>query len=62
MAWGIEPILVDKYESTDDIVWFAIEAAVRAGAAKTGDVVAVLAGSPSDPEPTTDVLRLVRVR
>jgi hypothetical protein len=29
---------------------------------KPGDVVAVLAGSPDDPEPVTDSLRLVRVR
>jgi hypothetical protein len=29
---------------------------------QTDDVVAVLVGSPEDPEPTTDVLRLVRIR
>jgi len=28
---------------------------------KPDDVVAVLVGSPSEPEPMTDVLRLVRV-
>jgi pyruvate kinase len=62
MAWGIEPILVEARESTDDIVWFAVQAATRMGRVARGDVVAVLVGSPIEPEPTTDVLRLVRVR
>ena len=61
MAWGITPFVVGTHRSTDDIVWFAIKAAVELGLAKTDDVVAVLAGSPQDPEPATDVLRLVRI-
>jgi hypothetical protein len=28
---------------------------------KTDDVVAILAGAPDEPVPTTDVLRLVRI-
>ena len=62
MAWGVTPMVVDRHGSTDDIVWFAVEAAVRRGLVKTGDVVAVVAGSPIDPDPVTDTLRLVRVR
>ena len=62
MAWGVTSIVVDRHGSTDDIVWFAVEAAVSRGLVKTGDVVAVVAGSPIDPDPVTDTLRLVRVR
>jgi hypothetical protein len=43
-------------------VWFATKAAADLGLVKTGDVVAVVVGSPDDPEPATDVLRLVRIR
>jgi hypothetical protein len=42
-------------------VWFAIQAAAKQGIVQADDVVAVLVGSPIEPEPMTDVLRLVRV-
>jgi pyruvate kinase len=62
LSWGTTPVVVEARETTDDIVWFAVEEAVALGLAAPGDVVAVLAGSPDDPDPATDVLRLVRVR
>ena len=62
MAWGITPILADRHGTTDDIVWFAVEAAAAQGYVRAGDLVAVLVGSPIDPQPATDTLRLVRVR
>ncbi|HUS60659.1 MAG TPA: pyruvate kinase [Acidimicrobiales bacterium] len=61
MAWGITPLLTERHGTTDDVVWFAIKAVSELGAVKPGDIVAVLVGSPADPEPATDTLRLVRV-
>lgn len=61
VAWGITPILIEARSTTDDIVWFAVKAAVDAGLAKTGDVVAVLVGWTVEPTPTTDTLRMVRI-
>ena len=61
VAWGITPVILPPQRTTDDIVWFAIKAAVDRGTAEVGDVVAILVGAPNDPEPTTDVLRLVRI-
>ena len=61
VGWGITPIVVDWQGTTDDIVWFAVKAVVERGHVRTGDLVAVLVGSPTDPVPTTDTLRLVRV-
>jgi pyruvate kinase len=58
----VTPLASALHTSTDEIVWFAVESAVQQGLVKSGDVVAVLAGSPDDPEPVTDSLRLVRVR
>ena len=62
VAWGITPIVGSRHESSDDITWFAVKTAVDTGVVKPGDVVAVLVGSPLEPDPTTDMLRLVRVR
>ncbi len=62
LSWGVTPLATELHTSIDDIVWFAVKAAVEEGLVKTGDVVAVLAGHPDDPEPVTDSLRLVRVR
>jgi pyruvate kinase len=62
VAWGITPLLADRHGTTDEIVWFAVKAAVEQGVVTPGDLVAVLVGSPSDPDPATDTLRLVRVR
>ena len=62
VAWGITPLVTDRHGSTDDIVWFAVKAAVEADLVHLDDLVAVLVGSPVDPDPSTDTLRLVRVR
>jgi pyruvate kinase len=62
LSWGVVPIRVDFYESTDELVWFAVQAAVDLDLAESGDVAVVLAGSPKDERPTTDVLRVIRIR
>ena len=62
VAWGITAVATEDYPNPDDMVWFAVETVVKRGIARAGDIVVVLVGSPADPEPTTDVLRLVRVR
>jgi pyruvate kinase len=62
VAWGITAVATEEYSVPDDMVWFAVETVVKRGIARRGDIVVVLVGSPADPEPATDVLRLVRVR
>ena len=61
LAWGIRSMEMDMHGTTDEIVWHAVESAVRDGIVRAGDLVAVLVGSPTDADPVTDVLRLVRV-
>ena len=62
MSWGVTPVLVDTYRSTDEMVWCAVEAAVREGYVKKDDLVAVLAGAPDRGQGgATDVLRVVRI-
>jgi pyruvate kinase len=63
LSWGVEPLVVDVYATTDELVWFAVERALRAGIVQHGEVVAVLAGAPDGSTgAATDVLRVVRVR
>lgn len=62
LVWGTHPLLVDEYATTDEMVWHVVEASVRAGHVRTGDLVAVLAGAPDGDTGTTDVLRVVRIR
>ena len=61
VAWGVTPLVTERHGTTDDIVWFAVKAAAEQGVVKRGDVVAVLAGSPTHPDAATDTLRLVRI-
>jgi pyruvate kinase len=67
LSWGVEPLEVGVYGSTDEMVWFAVETALRAQLIDPGDTVLVLAGAPSTTrlpagDAATDVLRIVRVR
>jgi len=63
VSWGVEPVPVDTYGSTDEMVWFAVETAVRHGLVVHGSTVLVLAGSPGGGEGSAaaDVMRIVRV-
>ena len=63
LSWGVHALAVDTYATTDELVWFAVERAVRAGLVAAGDTVLVLAGAPDRPSgASTDVLRIVRVQ
>jgi pyruvate kinase len=63
MSWGVIPQKVEEYRSTDEMVWCAVEAAVRNNHVTSGELVAVLAGAPDQSGGgATDVLRLVRVQ
>ena len=53
---GVDPQPLGWYDSSDAIIWHAVEVAVRAGLARPGDEVVVLAGDPDETLPTSDVL------
>jgi pyruvate kinase len=61
LSWGVEPLLVAEYATTDEMVWCVVEAAVREGLVRQGDSIAVLAGAPDAAPGRTDVLRVVAV-
>jgi pyruvate kinase len=62
LSWGVDPQPLGWYDSSDAIIWHAVEVAVQRGMARPGDEVVVLAGDPDENLPTSDVLRVVRVR
>ena len=63
LSWGVVPVIVDMYRSTDDLVWHTVETAVHRGLVTHGDTVVVLAGAPDRSAPgVTDVMRVVQVR
>jgi pyruvate kinase len=62
LTWGVHPVVVGTYDSSDELVWQAVERVVQAGFARTGDHVLVLAGDPLSGYGSTDVLRAVLVR
>ena len=62
LSWGVTPLQVDTYRSTDELVWYAVEKAVQGGMIHHDQVVLVLAGAPDQLSgASTDVLRIVRV-
>ena len=62
LSWGVEPVRVEEYHTTDELVWHAVETAVQHGCVDHGDTVLVLAGAPDrHSTAATDVLRVVRV-
>ncbi len=62
LTWGVSAVQGHPWTTTDEMVWFATEAAMAAGIAGGGDVVVVIGGYPGDPDPAADVLRVVRLR
>jgi pyruvate kinase len=63
LSWGVEPLAVDEYGTTDEVVWHAVETASHAGFIEVGHTVVVLAGAPDRPSgASTDVLRVVRLQ
>jgi pyruvate kinase len=62
LSWGVDPIEVDVYTTTDEMVWFAVETALGQGRIASGDTVLVLAGAPDrHSTAAADVLRIVQV-
>ena len=61
LLWGVRPLVIDEYTTSDDLVWFAVERTVQAGLVPPGEHVLVLAGAPDRAAAATDILRIVRV-
>ncbi|MEI8240403.1 MAG: pyruvate kinase [Actinomycetota bacterium] len=62
MSWGVRSLPIDRFGTTDELVWHAVERVVQEGLVSHGQTVLVLAGAPDRPSgAATDVLRIVRI-
>jgi pyruvate kinase len=63
LTWGVEALPMEESDSTDDMVWFAVERVVANRVVGSGDTVVVIAGAPDRRSgAAADVMRIVRVR
>ncbi len=61
LYWGVEPLAMARASNTDELVDFAVEAAVKAGIVRQGDLVVVTAGVPVGISGTTNMIRVRQV-
>lgn len=62
LIWGVEAILIESVNSTDDMIIKAEEAAQRLGLAQEGDLVVITAGVPVGIPGTTNMLKVHRLQ
>jgi pyruvate kinase len=58
LVWGVVPLLVPEYASTDEMIAYTTHAALKAGLVKPGDQVVITAGIPAGGEGRTNMLKV----
>lgn len=61
LSWGVQPLLIEKEETADDLFEEATRQAKKAGLIKDGDIVVLTAGVPLGKAGTTNMLRVIEV-
>ena len=56
--WGVQPVLADAPSSTDEMFQLATEEAKKAGLAKEGDLILIVAGVPVGEKGTTNIMKI----
>ncbi|MFD1671584.1 pyruvate kinase [Agrilactobacillus yilanensis] len=56
--WGVDPVLADKPETTDDMFTTATQLAQEHGYAKEGDLILIVAGVPVGESGTTNLMKI----
>lgn len=56
--WGVQPVIADKPATTDDMFKLATEEAKKAGLAKEGDLILIVAGVPVGEKGTTNIMKI----
>jgi pyruvate kinase len=57
LSWGVTPIPIEDYTTTDELVAHAMSAAVAAGELRAGDRVVIVAGTPLGHRTNTVMVR-----
>ena len=58
LSWGVTPVLLEEKDNTDELFEHAVDVAVEAGFAESGDIVVVTAGVPLGVSGTTNLLKV----
>jgi pyruvate kinase len=58
LVWGVTPLLVPEYASTDEMIESTTRAAREAGLIKPGERVVITAGIPAGGEGQTNMLKV----
>ncbi len=58
VVWGVKPVLVEHSEDTDTMITVAIEASLKAGLIKAGELVVITAGVPVGIQGTTNLIKV----
>lgn len=58
MSWGVEPLLIDEQNNTDELFNRAVQAAKEAGYVEAGDIVVITAGVPIGVSGTTNLMKV----
>lgn len=61
LKWGVEPIIADKPDSTDDMFNLATQKSVDGGFVKEGELILITAGVPVGERGTTNVMKIQMV-
>lgn len=58
LSWGVTPVLIHEEENTDDLFEHAVEAGVKEGLLKDGELVVMTAGVPLGISGTTNLMKV----
>jgi pyruvate kinase len=61
LVWGVDPLLVDQFTDTDDMIVTVVDAARTRGLVQDGDLVIITAGVPLGGMGLTNMLKVHRV-
>ncbi len=58
LEWGVYPVLAPESESTDEVISNSVEATIKNGYAKEGDLVIITAGIPAGLSGSTNLIKV----
>lgn len=58
LSWGVEPLLVSRFEDTDTMTSNAVKVSLEAGLINAGDLIVITAGVPVGVHGTTNLLKV----
>ena len=61
LLWGVNPVMIKKEETTDELFEEAVFKSKQAGLIKAGDTVVITAGVPLGIAGNTDMIHVVEV-